>query len=358
MTDAELLALHRLLVSTPSISGQEGPLCDLLMCWLAERNVPVLRLGNNLVLQDGEGPVFCLNSHLDTVPASPAWMRPPHQVVVQEGRVFGLGSNDAKASVAAMLAAFMRLRGREVGLQVLLTLVCEEETSGRGTEQVLQELRRQGRLPQAVVVGEPTGLDVAVSQKGLLVLELQAKGEACHAAHAQVLKATNAIRTLAHDLVALESVDLGPADPALGPTTVEPTVVQGGSARNALPALVSCILDARINPEPGPATLVARLQRAVHGEIKVLSDRLKPHHISPVHPLVCAAQQARPQAKLFGSRTLSDLVFFADIPGIKVGPGLSERSHRVDEFVLEQEVLDGARFYEALVKTYAGMRLS
>lgn len=160
----------------------------------------------------------------------------------------------------------------------------------------------------------------------------------------------NAIIELAHDLVALAGVDLGPAHPKLGPVTVEPTIVTGGTARNMVPAAASCILDVRINPEPGPDAIVARLQAAVSGEVRVLSNRLRPYEISEGHPLVKAALDARPGARTFASRGLSDLVFFSGIPGIKVGPGSSERSHTPDEYVLESEVLEGAAFYERIVR--------
>jgi acetylornithine deacetylase len=150
--------------------------------------------------------------------------------------------------------------------------------------------------------------------------------------------------------VALERVELGPSHPALGPITLEPTVVAGGTARNMVPAEASCVLDVRVNPEPGPDEVVARLRRAVAGELRVLSKRLRPVQIGEGHPLVAAALRARPAARTFGSRGLSDLVFFQGIPGIKVGPGRSERSHTPDEHVLESEVLEGARFYESLVR--------
>ncbi len=351
MTDAELLALHREMVTIPSVSGQEGPLADHLQRRLAGAGVEARRLGHNLYAVVGNGPVVCLNSHLDTVPASPSWTRPPHEPVVVDGRVFGLGSNDAKAAAAAMTAAFLRLAGRREGLGVrlLLALSAEEEIGGKGTEVLVPELVRQGLRPDAVIVGEPTDLEVATAQKGLLVLELRGEGQSCHAAHGRALGAPNALRNLARDLVALEAVDLGPAHPRLGPVTFEPTMAKGGTARNMVPAEASCILDVRTNPQPEPGEIVARLRAVISGELRVISERLRPYEIAPDHPLVAAALRARPQARTFGSRGLSDLVFFSESPGIKVGPGSSERSHTPDEYVLESEVLEGARFYEKVV---------
>ncbi|MDD5563567.1 MAG: M20/M25/M40 family metallo-hydrolase [Thermoanaerobaculaceae bacterium] len=351
MTDAELLALHREMVAVPSLSGQEGPLAEFLVGFLAARGVGVERFENSLFAVAGQGPVVCLNSHLDTVPASPGWTRPPHRPQVEDGRVYGLGSNDAKGAGAAMTAAFLRLaaRGPDLGVRVVLALAAEEEVGSKGTERLVPELARRGLRPDAVVVGEPTDLEIATSQKGLLVLELVTAGRACHAAHGRALGAPNALRALARDLVALDAVDLGPAHPRLGPVTLEPTMARGGTARNMVPAEASCVLDVRVNPDPAPEEIVARLRAAVSGELRVASDRLRPYEIAEDHPLVRAALAARPQARTFASRGLSDLVFFTGIPGIKVGPGSSERSHTPDEFVLEGEVLEGARFYERLV---------
>lgn len=367
MTDDELLALHREIVAIPSVSRDEGAVCAFLVEWLAARGVVAERFGNSLfALWDGAttaggGMTVCLCSHLDTVPPTAAWTRPPHDVRVEDGRVFGLGSNDAKASVAAMIAAFLRLRDRASGVhpvapgpRLLLALTSEEEVGGKGAEALVPELARRGLTPDAVIVGEPTGLDIAIAQKGLLVLELIARGQGCHAAHGRALEAKNAIHALARDLVALRGVDLGPAHPALGPVTVEPTVIQGGVARNMVPSEASCVLDVRVNPEPDAAEVLADLRAAVEGELRVLSDRLHPCAIDAGHPLVQAALDARPQARLFGSRGLSDLVFFRGIPGIKVGPGRTERSHTPDEFVLESEIVEGARFYERAVLACAG----
>lgn len=351
MNDADLLALHREMIAIPSLSGQEGPLASYLERRLADAGVQTHRLGNSLYAVAGRGSVVCLNSHLDTVPASPSWTRPPHEPTVVDGRVFGLGSNDAKASVAAMTAAFLRLarRREELGVRVLLALSAEEEIGSKGTEVLVPELVRQGLKPDAVIVGEPTDLHVATAQKGLLVLELCAKGQACHAAHGRALGAANALRTLARDLVALEGADLGPSHPRLGPVTLEPTMAKGGTARNMVPAEASCILDVRTNPQLPPGEIVALLRAVISGELRVISDRLRPCEIAPDHPLVAAALHARPEARTYGSRGLSDLVFFSGIPGIKVGPGSSERSHTPDEYVLESEVIEGAQFYEKVV---------
>ncbi len=354
MNEASLLALHREMVAIPSTSTQEQALCDYLEDWLRGQGVEVRRWHDNLYATCGEGPLLCFNSHFDTVPPSPGWTRPPYQVEVINGRVYGLGSNDAKAAAAAMIAAFLRLRarGKSTRVRLLLTLVSQEETGGMGTEVLIPELYRQGLMPQAVIVGEPTGLEVAIAQKGLLILELRCAGQACHAAHRRALGAPNALRLLAQDLAALDTVDLGPPHPWLGPVTVEPTMASGGTAYNIIPAEAQCVIDVRTNPSPNQSDTVSRLRAAVQGELRILNDRLVPYEIDPGHLLVRAAKRARLGTKLFGSRGLSDLVLFEGIPAIKVGPGETIRSHTPDEFVLESEILAGANFYEEVALAY------
>lgn len=355
MNDRDLLAFHRDIVATPSVSRDEGRLANRIQTFLRERGVPVVRYGDNLYALAGDaGPVLAFNSHIDTVPPAAGWTLKPWEPTVVDGRVHGLGSNDAKASVAAMTAAFLRLRadGGPRGWRVLLALVVQEETGGDGAEILVPELARRGLGPDAAVIGEPTGLDIAVAQKGLLMLELRARGQACHAAHGRALGAVNALRGLARDLVALEGVALGPDDPELGPVTMEPTLSAGGTARNVVPAEAWCALDVRINPATDPDALLARLRAAVQGEVAVHSDRLKPCRTDPGAPLVRAALAARPGAVAFGSRGLSDWVYFRDCPAIKVGPGRTERSHTPDEFVLESEIVDGAAFYEAMARNW------
>ncbi len=210
LPEREILALHRAITAIRSVSGEEGELAGFLGDLLRRNGVALTRLGSSLLATVGTGPVLLFDTHLDTVPPSPGWTRDPWDVQSVDGRVYGLGSNDAKASVAAMTAAFLAFREAELPFTLALALVEGEETRGTGTEAVLAELARRGTPPEAAVVGEPTGLDIAVAQKGLMVLELVARGEACHAANAASLGAANAARRLAHDLVALERVDFGP----------------------------------------------------------------------------------------------------------------------------------------------------
>jgi acetylornithine deacetylase len=356
LPEREILALHRAITAIRSVSGEEAELAGFLGDLLRRNGLAVSRIGNSLLATHGEGPVLLLDTHLDTVPPAPGWTRGPWDVESSGGRVYGLGSNDAKASVAAMVTAFLAFREAALPFTLALALVEGEETRGTGTEAVLAELARRGTPPSAAVVGEPTGLDLAVAQKGLMVLELVARGDACHAANAAALGAKNAARSLAHDLVALERVDFGPPHPRLGPITLEPTQLRAGTARNVVPGEAAALLDVRTTPALDRREVVERIEQAVTGEVRVLSERLLPRETSESSPLVEAARRARPEARLFGSATLSDMVFMAGIPAVKCGPGRSERSHTPDEYVLEDEILEGARFYTRFVRAYAEMR--
>jgi len=360
LPEREVLALHREIVEIPSVSGNEAHLADFLEDRLRRYKARPERVGNSLLALAGEGPVLLLDTHLDTVPPAPGWTRDPWQVEPEEGpeggKIHGLGSNDAKAAVAGMVAAFIAFQNVALPFTLALALVEGEETKGTGTQAVLGELARRGLDVEAAVIGEPTGLDLAVAQKGLMVLELVARGTACHAAHAAALGAVNAARRLARDLVALESVDFGPAHAHLGPITLEPTQVRAGTARNVVPGEATAILDVRTTPALDRAEIVRRIQAAVEGEVRVLSDRLLPKETPAGIPLIEAARRARPDARLYGSATLSDMALLNGTPAVKCGPGKSERSHTPDEFVLESEVLDGARFYTRLVGTYAELR--
>jgi acetylornithine deacetylase len=357
----EILALHRAITAIPSVSGDEAALADHLEAFLSAKLVrhsaKPERIGNSLLTKIGSGPLLLLDTHLDTVPPAPGWTRDPWDVEeVEGGQIFGLGSNDAKAAVAAMTAAFLAWLDVDLPFTLALALVEGEETRGTGTQAVLAALAERGETIEAAVVGEPTGLDLAVAQKGLMVLELRTRGEACHAAHAATLGAANAVRRLARDLVALEGIDFGLSHPRLGPITLEPTQVQAGTARNVVPAEATAILDVRTTPSLPREEIVERVRQAVRGEVRVLSDRLLPRETPDGAPLVEAARRARPEARLFGSATLSDMVFLNGTPAVKCGPGKTERSHTPDEHVFASEILDGARFYTRLIGAYAERR--
>lgn len=338
-------------VATPSVSGDEAALADHMARRLGAAGVEVERFGDNVIARVGTGPDLLWNTHLDTVPADPGWTREPWTPTWEGDRLYGLGSNDAKASLAAMSAALIRLTENPPACRVTLTLVCQEETGGKGTEAVWPWLVADGFQPAGIVVGEPTGLDAAIWQRGLLILRLIERGDACHAANADRLGARNPIFALAEDLARLRSKSL-PEHPGLGRTTLQPTVAEGGDARNRVPGQASCVLDVRTVPGLSHQELTVELQAGLEGSFEVLSERLVPFSADPDSAVVLAARAARPATKTFGSATMSDLVFFQGLPGIKCGPGDTARSHTPDEFVLGAEVVEGAEFYEGLARAF------
>ena len=351
----ELVDLHRRLVAIPSPSHEEEAVAACSAEWLDRPGIRVERLGRNVVAFAGEGTPLLLNSHLDTVPPTSAWTRDPFDAVEEEGRLHGLGSNDAKASVAAMMMALRKVAEEPRGVLAGLMLVVEEETGGAGTELAWPALRERGFHPRGVVVGEPTGLQVCTAQKGLLVLKLRARGKSLHAAHGRALGAVNAVRALARALVALDEVDLGGEDPLLGGTTLEPTIITGGQARNMLPEEAVVHLDLRTNGVLDHDEVVERIRAAVDVEVEVVSKRLRSVRSDGGADIVQAACEAAPGGLRTGSSTMSDMVFFEDVPVVKCGPGQTRRSHTADEFVLRDELLAGYRFYCEMMEVLGGM---
>jgi len=331
------LALHRDLVSIRSVSGEEAAIADFVESILRPSGADIERVGNSVIASIGSGPLLVLNSHLDTVPAQEGWTSDPWTPVIENGRVTGLGSNDAKASVAAMMTAFLSAAELGVDFQLMLMLAEGEETLGVGSQKCLAHL---GRKPDAAIVGEPTSLHGAIGQFGLLIVNLISEGEACHAAHAKALGITNPIWTLAKDLAAIERLEWGDS-------SLQPTVLTGAQAKNQVPASASAVLDVRLAPDVSPESAVAKIRSVVSGEVRVHSDRLRPY----AFPSESRFIECIPEPH-FVSRTMSDMVFFQGIPAVKIGPGETSRSHTVNEFVMESEILEGVAVYRQMIERF------
>lgn len=333
----DVLTLHRDLVSIRSVSGEEAAIADYVESVLRPSGADVERVGNSVLARAGSGSCLCLNSHLDTVPAQDGWTSDPWTPVVRDGRVTGLGANDAKASAAALMVAFLQAVADGPPCELLLMLVEGEETLGVGTQKCLAHL---GQKPDAAIVGEPTSLASAVGQYGLLIANLIAHGEACHAAHAKSLGRKNPIWTLARDLAALELVDWAES-------SLQPTALTGAQAKNQVPGTASTTLDIRLEPTLTPEAVVARIREVVESEVVVHSDRLRPYACPDAAKLLGCVPEPH-----FVSRTMSDLVFFQGIPAVKIGPGETGRSHTVDEYVMESEILLGVQVYGQIIERY------
>lgn len=346
MSPAELLTL---LVGTPSVSGEEGPLADLLQDLLAGRGFDVKRQGHNLWFSFGSPGAsrLLLNSHLDTVPPCAGWEGDPFTPVWHGSRLQGLGSNDAKGCVSAMLLAAFELSRQKLDGEVVVALSAEEEIGGKGIATILDQL---GPFDGAVV-GEPTGLRICAAQRGMLLLKCTARGTSGHVANAQMLGAENAIHKAARDISKIAALEF-PAHPLLGSQKAQVTQIQGGLRRNQVPDACEFFIDLRTSPDQDHDDLAASFQRQLESEVAIHSKRYLPKGTDPGHPIVRAALQAAGKAGPVGSGTTSDWAFLGAIPAVKAGPGDTFRSHSPNEYLTLPELEAGAAFYTSLATTF------
>lgn len=350
MTPDALELLHQL-VATPSISRDETAAADLLQSWLADHGLASSRLdGDNVVVRvEGAepGPTLLLNSHLDTVPARDGWESDPWTPFVADGRLVGLGSGDAKASVAAMACAAVAIAraGLPRGTLLFAATVMEEVGHG-GLEKIVGEL---GPI-DAALVGEPTALDAAVAQSGLMVVEGTAHGRTAHAARAR--QGINALTIAARDILALHGLTLDRVHPFLGASSVNVTVLKGGDRHNVIPDRCDYTIDVRYTPSYTADELHAILDATTEATLNLRSTRLRPVETGVNSPIVAALRAARPELTLFGSPTMSDWVHLAGTDAIKIGPGNSERSHTPNESVAIADVLAAVHLYRQAASTF------
>ncbi len=348
-TEIELL---RDLVAIPSVSGAEEAVARFLEATARQAALPVARddASVTMVFDSGKpGPTLAFLSHLDVVPPGAGWTRDPFTPVIEDGRLYGRGSGDAKASVAAMtLGAADAASGLRAG-RLLLLFGYGEET--RHTTMPVA-VERAGRI-DAAVVGEPTSLSVAIAQRGLMMADLVARGPQRHAGYAsEDGDAPNAAIALARDLVRLDGIVAERMHPVLGAATVTPTMLEAGVSRNVTPPQAKAVLDIRSTPAWPHPELAAALRERLTCEVRITSDRLVPCETPADSSLLAAARRVRPELTTFGSATCSDWVFVRDCDAVKCGPGTSRRSHTADECVDLAEVTAARAFYRDLAQEY------
>ncbi len=350
--------LLRELIAIPSISGQETDLAIFIEETVRRWGLDVARTADCVRVEVrgwGAGPTIVLASHLDVVPPGAGWTRDPFTPAIEGSRLYGRGSGDAKASVAAMLYAARDIvdsGGMDVG-RLLVILGYGEETKNTSMGAAVDEA---GDI-DAAVIGEPTSLDFAIAQRGLMMVDLLAQGDQRHAAHAAGGDGfSNSVQILARDLIKLDSMFEARTHPVLGKAMATATMLEAGIGRNITPPVARAVLDIRSTPDWTHEELAAELRAVLASDVIVTSRRLTPCETPPGSRLLTTAARLRPNAKHFGSPTCSDWVFFGDRDAIKCGPGTSRRSHTADEYVDMPEVTAARAFYGELVRAYLSGR--
>ena len=342
------------LVAIPSVSGSERTIAEFIEQTVRGWGLEVERDETSVRVEVSgfaQGQTIALVSHLDTVPPGAGWTRDPYSPAIEGSRMYGRGSSDAKASVAAMLWAARDVaeRGRVDAGRLLVVLGFGEETKDTSMEEAVGRL---GRV-DAAVIGEPTNLDFAIAQRGLMMVDLIAEGDQRHAGYAASDgHFINAATVLARDLLKLPGLFDDRPHPSLGLATATPTMLEAGVSRNVTPPVAKAVLDVRSTPAWTHDELTARLRESLASRVLVTSRRLVPCETPPSSRLLGAARKVRSDATEFGSPTCSDWVFLRDRDAIKCGPGTSRRSHTPDEYVDLPEVTAARRFYADVVRAY------
>lgn len=353
MSERNVLDLLCSMIRFPSLSGEEDEICAYMQSYVDAAGIQNRRIGNSLYFWIGSGTnKLLLASHLDVVPPSSGHPYPPFDAAEVNGRIYGRGASDAKASGAAMTSALLELAAEnwhpENGQVIVALTECEEthyEKNG------LRRLLKDHLLrPQAALIGEPTSLIPTIAQKGLLVLRLDAKGKSAHAARHAL--GENAILQTVRDIQQLSAITFDRVHPVLGPTSLNVTTIQGGTARNVIPDQCTIYLDIRSTPSYTHEEIVAKVREAVSSEVTVHSDRIVPVSTKTNENIVDACLEALPGTEPAGSPTASDWVFLKDVPTVKIGPGHSELSHTAEECVDTSEVMRAVDFYKSAVKGY------
>lgn len=333
------------MISRPSFSRDEATVADFLQQTWQAAGHKVNRKGNNLWIVspgfDLNKPTLLLNSHIDTVKPASGWTKDPFNPEESEDeKLYGLGSNDAGASVVSLYAAFTRLIEKEQAYNLIFLASCEEEVSGKnGIENALKELP-----PVAfAIVGEPTGMQPAVAEKGLMVLDCVAVGKAGHAARNE---GVNAITLAIKDIEWFNSYQFPEKSDFLGPVKMSVTIIHAGTQHNVVPDRCEFTVDIRTNEFYTNEKLFEMISEQVGCEVKARSFRLSSSRTPLDHPFVQRAVMMGKEP--FGSPTLSDQALMP-FPSVKIGPGNSARSHAADEYIGLMEIREAIDTYVRLL---------
>jgi len=342
----ESLELLKQLIRIQSFSKEEDRTADAIEQFLQQRNIKTFRKLNNIWAYnkhfDGAKPTVLLNSHHDTVKPNSGYTRDPYDAAVEEGKLYGLGSNDAGGCLVSLIATFLYFYDREdLVYNVCLAATAEEEISGNnGLELVLPDL---GELEFAIV-GEPTQMNLAIAERGLLVLDCTSTGKAGHAAREE---GDNAIYKALKDIEWFRNYKFSKVSEVFGPLKMTVTIINAGSQHNVVPANCTFTVDVRVTDAYTNEEVLKIIRTNVDCEVKPRSIRLKPSSIDKEHPLVQAGVTLG--RTTYGSPTTSDQALLS-IPSVKVGPGDSARSHMADEYVYVDEIAEGIELYTRMLE--------
>lgn len=343
-TTIEAIELLKSMIGIPSVSREENQIADFLQTHIESEGLVTGRHGNN-IWSIGPGynlskPTVLLNSHIDTVKPVSGWNKDPFHAEEKEGRIYGLGSNDAGASVVSLYQVFKQLIRTEQPYNLIFLASAEEEVSGaNGIESVLP------LLPPVTfaVVGEPTRMQPAIAEKGLMVLDVAAHGKAGHAARNE---GENAIYNAVDDINWFREYRFDKESPLLGPVKMSVTVINSGTQHNVVPDECRFVVDVRTNEFYSNEEVFHIVQENINSEVKARSFRLNSSRLETNHPFIVKAIQAG--LVPFGSPTLSDQALMP-FPSVKIGPGESSRSHTADEFIKVEEINRAIEIYAGLL---------
>jgi acetylornithine deacetylase/succinyl-diaminopimelate desuccinylase-like protein len=338
---SSVLELLRRLIATPSFSREEEGTATLIQQFLESNAIPVNRSGNNVWAVnrhfDPSKPSILLNSHHDTVKPNPQYKRDPFQPEVVEGKLFGLGSNDAGGPLVSLIATFLHYyESRNLKYNLVLAATAEEEISGSGgIESIWSSLPKI----EFAIVGEPTLCQMATAEKGLMVLDCTAHGRAGHAAREEGI---NAIYEALKDIEWFRTYRFPNISKTLGPIKMTVSIINAGKQHNVVPAECHFTVDVRVTDSYTLEELLEIIKSNVKSEVKPRSLRMRPSGIPDDHPLVKAAISLG--IEKYGSPTTSDQALIP-VPSVKMGPGDSARSHTADEFIYVEEISNGIGVY-------------
>lgn len=338
--------LLKSLIATPRMSREEGRGADIVESFLRYSGCHPVRVANNVVAFDSHydpsRPTLLLNSHIDTVRPVDGWSRDPFTPTIDDdGRLYGLGSNDAGASLVSLMASFLYMRERVRRYNLVFVASAEEEVSGKNGFELAA-----GELPHidVAIVGEPTGMHPAVAEKGLMVLDGVVRGVSGHAARDE---GVNAIYGAIPVVDALRRLTFGRESAMLGPVKISVTQIKSGTQHNVVPDRCEIVVDVRTTDSYTNIETLAMIRDAVpQCELTPRSTRLNPSGIPLGHPIVKRLELLGGRA--YGSPTLSDQALMP-WPSVKVGPGDSARSHTADEYIRLSEIRHAIETYVHLL---------